>query len=716
MDPRKWRALLLEACGASRREENLRFEVFGTGHRFFNGKTDSGSPNPPEKRLQRTDNNRWFSEVVKIHQSQRNADATASEVGSAIDNLSMPGLSDGSSSRFSAGTLSEGGNAIKWTAPTGMIDNTALAFCGYRPPIMTDHDLLLGDLKRVFDKPCHVGPDGSMELPLGEADFPPGAPYDQKGRVTVPNPQDGCDDDPVAASRGVSEGETQSARSLDLTSDHPPGQAHWDRTRSSSSSHLPSRGEMSTPPNDSASSSDYEWSTDAHDSIGGDLWMSPVAIRPYEYQTYLQHFEAVMETALERFALWICHRQRVNMVNDKTTTGQSKPGSSQNATGISQIFPQKRPRRISGTGNDDDSADDEERDDSRGKKKVKTGEVDETARNFACPFYRMDYTKHHKCLSLTLRRIRDVKQHLVRRHLQPLFCFTCGQAFATQDLQAAHIVERTCNRPSNFRPPEGVTKDQRDQLSSKVKTSISASEQWFSVWDIIFPTKPRPASPYINEAFVEPIAEFRRFWDKRGQSIIQERMSEEEGRMRVFAFNYGRELMTMFTEQLSAREGSLAEHGCAPAGDATSSHYAQDAVPSLPDLTSEPSAESANETIATSRYQGSGSAPRGPREQYLYQDGLGEVVVQDPAASSSSGIELKPTTTSAMCPPQQPLSHTDDTGVSDLLPGHADEMVQLWARLEEGREFNMAMTALDTMLLEALVDHEPSTIADPYDR
>ncbi|KZL71831.1 hypothetical protein CT0861_10333 [Colletotrichum tofieldiae] len=138
--------------------------------------------------------------------------------------------------------------------------------------------------------------------------------------------------------------------------------------------------------------------------------------------------------------------------------------------------------------------------------------------SLACPFYKEDGRKHHKCLQLQLSRIRDVKQHLSRKHMQPHFCPSCGRTFRALEDQREHIRLRTCDN-GNFLPPDGITQDQQKDLSARVDRKLQERDQWFAVWDIVFPGKPRPESPYVYGPFHEVATCFLKFWQERGRQI-----------------------------------------------------------------------------------------------------------------------------------------------------------------------------------------------------
>jgi hypothetical protein len=67
---------------------------------------------------------------------------------------------------------------------------------------------------------------------------------------------------------------------------------------------------------------------------------------------------------------------------------------------------------------------------------------------------------------------------------------------------------------------EGVSEAQRRQLQKKVPAKMSEQEQWFTIWDIIFPGFPRPQSPYIDSELSEELSAFRDFATGQGPGVL----------------------------------------------------------------------------------------------------------------------------------------------------------------------------------------------------
>jgi hypothetical protein len=110
----------------------------------------------------------------------------------------------------------------------------------------------------------------------------------------------------------------------------------------------------------------------------------------------------------------------------------------------------------------------------------------------ACPFYRYNGMKYMSCSKFQLRRIRDVKQHINRRHRRPLYCLVCGLTFETSGLWGAHISARTCD-PVDRVEVEGIDEAQMNALARRVNRSLDKEKQWLSIWAILFPDSTPPS-------------------------------------------------------------------------------------------------------------------------------------------------------------------------------------------------------------------------------
>lgn len=130
----------------------------------------------------------------------------------------------------------------------------------------------------------------------------------------------------------------------------------------------------------------------------------------------------------------------------------------------------------------------------KSRKQVSEGQV-----RLACHFQRHDPERYPACGIRTsgFDTIAHVKQHLKRSHQRnPNYCPRCGAAFATEAQKNDHILSAFASPcPERASPlPEGLSPEAAEALKRRVGKDDDLHEQWFSVWDVIFPGRPRPAT------------------------------------------------------------------------------------------------------------------------------------------------------------------------------------------------------------------------------
>lgn len=198
-----------------------------------------------------------------------------------------------------------------------------------------------------------------------------------------------------------------------------------------------------------------------------------------------------------------------NLHNDSFRSDDAFPGGS--------ITPQKRSLdRISL--DDRDILDGSENEPST---RLKTTH-NQWARSLACPFYKHYPFQHRKCLALSLRRPKDVKQHIYRSHTQPEFyCARCYQIFDTATDRDTHWRDRLCDRldsPVSLKF-QGITENQRKLLNEKSPRELSVEAQWFQIYATIFPVSELPRSPYVGNDLEEMVPLLRERWETQGYKI-----------------------------------------------------------------------------------------------------------------------------------------------------------------------------------------------------
>ncbi len=187
----------------------------------------------------------------------------------------------------------------------------------------------------------------------------------------------------------------------------------------------------------------------------------------------------------------------------RTQTGSSTGATSGNvntALGAKHVIssPPKKRSRNNQDGSEEagDSEDDEELPAKRGRtSKRAVGNQP----SFACPFAKKNPLKYRGCYAYVLKRVRDVKQHLSRFHQLPIYCPRCTDTFEAEDERDEHIRSSSCLVQHETIIFEGVTRAQKVLLGQRVSAKMTSSDQWFTIFDILFPGHmPRPKCAYIN--------------------------------------------------------------------------------------------------------------------------------------------------------------------------------------------------------------------------
>lgn len=133
----------------------------------------------------------------------------------------------------------------------------------------------------------------------------------------------------------------------------------------------------------------------------------------------------------------------------------------------------------------------------------------QATRTLACPYYLYDRIRHSDCLNTRLRRLSDVREHVLERaHNQVVHCPACGITFPGRTSKArqqrdAHVRAEICEpSPLPFNYP-GITEDEDRRIREIARhtrtTQYNEVQRWFTIWDFLFPGEPRPDSPYLTE-------------------------------------------------------------------------------------------------------------------------------------------------------------------------------------------------------------------------
>ncbi|KAI0532307.1 hypothetical protein GGR58DRAFT_188566 [Xylaria digitata] len=147
---------------------------------------------------------------------------------------------------------------------------------------------------------------------------------------------------------------------------------------------------------------------------------------------------------------------------------------------------------------------------------------------FACPFYKNDPQRHQICSKYTLRRIKDVKQHIYRHHCKPeLYCPRCSQNFKCSNERDNHIREAGCEIKEMPSSDGIISENQKKELKDCGGRGTTKVKQWMELWKVIFPGANEPRSPYIGNDQAELLACLRRFWDGNANQILSASLGEQ---------------------------------------------------------------------------------------------------------------------------------------------------------------------------------------------
>lgn len=172
----------------------------------------------------------------------------------------------------------------------------------------------------------------------------------------------------------------------------------------------------------------------------------------------------------------------------------SKPPQESPAWRDSPLKSQKRPRgSVGGKALESDGG--------WGGKKLRRASQPEPKLN--CPFYLKDPVRHHECSNCQFGDWARLREHLFRRHLQPVHCLICGIVFrgdVKEARSAKNCHERTCSE-ATFEKPPGITEEQEYLIRRLTGRGKRAANQdvWLAGWRILFPDSALPLQPFSTQ-------------------------------------------------------------------------------------------------------------------------------------------------------------------------------------------------------------------------
>ncbi|OTA92481.1 hypothetical protein M434DRAFT_396449 [Hypoxylon sp. CO27-5] len=182
----------------------------------------------------------------------------------------------------------------------------------------------------------------------------------------------------------------------------------------------------------------------------------------------------------------------------------------------------KRKRRESDGQHSEDEGDEDQR---RSNKPVLKSSEEVQSIFWACPFSKWRPLTYHKCQQYILKDISRVKQHLRRYHERPRYCPVCWEVFREDDKFETHIQGRHCS-PQPKVDIEGVSSAQQKQLERRSDKQLSKPEQWYAIYETLFPGQPRPDNPYIESDLSAELISFQKFMATEGLPIVESKARE----------------------------------------------------------------------------------------------------------------------------------------------------------------------------------------------
>ncbi|KAK3937044.1 hypothetical protein QBC46DRAFT_417350 [Diplogelasinospora grovesii] len=131
------------------------------------------------------------------------------------------------------------------------------------------------------------------------------------------------------------------------------------------------------------------------------------------------------------------------------------------------------------------------------KRRLRT--IHPTKSSLACPFDKRNPKQPKKCAKYVLSTISHVKQHLRRVHHRagPLCAASCAVASESDINRGVHLRHSAECQPEMF---DGVlTNAQMEDLNTNAKRKEGDRNQWFALWDLLFPGEPQPDSHYHED-------------------------------------------------------------------------------------------------------------------------------------------------------------------------------------------------------------------------
>ncbi|KAH7127488.1 hypothetical protein EDB81DRAFT_809383 [Dactylonectria macrodidyma] len=235
-------------------------------------------------------------------------------------------------------------------------------------------------------------------------------------------------------------------------------------------------------------------------------------------EAFAAHLTSVVRQLLEAFE---AHRQLLPCYGSQDACGVSDSRQIGGAIVGSGNRDKGKKRALAAGKNTMQGSSDESPQSDVAKKRRRTNQ---RGRVLACPFWKKDQHRFSRCYSHDLKEVKHVKQHLYRVHRSPFRCNRCQQTFNNEALLAAHQRSTEVCTVREVVQGDEISVEQKILLSKRGLAGSTQEEQWYLVWDIVFPGCDRPSSPYLDADLSEDLCEFREFYTKEGVKIVKQRL------------------------------------------------------------------------------------------------------------------------------------------------------------------------------------------------
>lgn len=140
----------------------------------------------------------------------------------------------------------------------------------------------------------------------------------------------------------------------------------------------------------------------------------------------------------------------------------------------------------------------------------------------ACPFWKRDPLHYMDCLGFNLKRLKDVKQHLQRKHYQHPHKYSTLGMDLESTTKGDNYIRNPCTGAESGASTERIRPEQQKKLRAIVsRAGSSEADTWFQIWHILFEDAPLPGSPYQKTMIEEAADVIKTIWAQHKDDITQ---------------------------------------------------------------------------------------------------------------------------------------------------------------------------------------------------